>query len=92
MNKKGLIEAISWKVSLPDTEIEKVITSFTELITNELVKENSVSIKGFGTFEVRNRSERQGRNPSTGEIITSNAGKSPAFRASSVLKKNLNKK
>ena len=70
MNKKGLIEAISWKVSLPDAEIEKVITSFTEVITNELVKENSVSIKGFGTFEVRNRSERQGRNPATGETNT----------------------
>lgn len=92
MNKKELIEAISWKVSLPDAEIEKVITSFTELITSELVKENAVSIKGFGTFEVRNRSERQGRNPATGETITIKASKSPAFKASSVLKKNVNQK
>lgn len=90
MNKKGLIEAISWKVSLPDAEIEKVITSFTEVISNELEKENAVSIKGFGTFEVRNRSERQGRNPATGETITIKASKSPAFKASSLLKKSIN--
>lgn len=90
MNKKGLIEAISWKVSLPDAEIEKVITSFIEVISNELEKGNAVSIKGFGTFEVRNRSERQGRNPATGETITIKASKSPAFKASSLLKKSIN--
>ena len=51
----------------------------------------SVSLKGFGTFEVRSRSERTGRNPRTGETLVIPASKVPAFKVSSALKKAVNK-
>ena len=57
----------------------------------KLEKGDSVSLKGFGTFEVRSRSERTGRNPRTGETLVIPASKVPAFKVSSALKKAVNK-
>lgn len=91
MNKNELIEAIALSTEITKTDVDKVVTSLTEVITNELEKGDSVSLKGFGTFEVRSRSERTGRNPRTGETLVIPASKVPAFKVSSALKKAVNK-
>lgn len=91
MNKNELVEAIALSTEITKTDVDKVVTSLTEVITDELEKGDSVSLKGFGTFEVRSRSERTGRNPHTGETLVIPASKVPAFKVSSALKKAVNK-
>lgn len=91
MNKNELAEAIALSTEITKTDVDKVVTSLTEVITDELEKGDSVSLKGFGTFEVRSRSERTGRNPRTGETLVIPASKVPAFKVSSALKKAVNK-
>ena len=91
MNKNELVEAIALSTEITKTDVDKVVTSLTEVITDELEKGDSVSLKGFGTFEVRSRSERTGRNPRTGETLVIPASKLPAFKVSSALKKAVNK-
>ena len=91
MNKNKLVEAIALSTEITKTDVDKVVTSLTEVIADELEKGDSVSLKGFGTFEVRNRSERTGRNPRTGETLVIPASKVPAFKVSSALKKAVNK-
>ena len=76
---------------LPFWDVDKVITSFIEVVTDALVKGEKVSLKGFGNFEIRERGERTGRNPRTGETMTISASKAPAFKASSALKNAVNK-
>ena len=83
MNKTELVEAIASSTELTKTDVDKVVTA--------LVEGDKVSLKGFGNFEVRTRSERTGRNPRTGETMTIAASKAPAFKASSALKKAVNK-
>ena len=63
MTKNELVEAIASKTELTKTDVDKVITSFADVITDALVKGDKVSLKGFGNFEVRDRSARTGRNP-----------------------------
>ena len=91
MNKNELVEAIALSTEITKTDVDKVVTSLTEVITDELEKGDSVSLKGFGTFEVRSRSVRTGRNPRTGETLVIPASKVPAFKVSSALKKAVNK-
>lgn len=91
MNKNELVEAIALSTEITKTDVDKVVTSLTEVITDELEKGDSVSLKGFGTFEVRSRSERTGRNPRTGETLVIPASKVPAFKVSLALKKAVNK-
>ena len=91
MNKNELVETIALSTEITKTDVDKVVTSLTEVITDELEKGDSVSLKGFGTFEVRSRSERTGRNPRTGETLVIPASKVPAFKVSSALKKAVNK-
>ena len=81
MNKTELVEAIASSTELTKTDVDKVVTALVEVVTDALAKGDKVSLKGFGNFEVRTRSERTGRNPS----------KAPAFKASSALKKAVNK-
>ena len=90
MNKNELVEAIASNTELTKTDVDKIITSFADVITEALAKGDKVSIKGFGNFEVRTRSERTGRNPRTGETMTIAASKVPAFKSSSALKKAVN--
>ena len=52
------------------TDVDKVVTAFVDVVTEALVKGDKVSLKGFGNFEVRERGERTGRNPRTGETMT----------------------
>lgn len=90
MNKTKLVEAIATITELTKTDVDTVVIAFAEVITDELAKGEKVSLKGFGNFELRERSARTGRNPHTGETIEIKASKSPTFKASSALKKIVN--
>lgn len=86
MKKAELIDAISTKAELTKQDSKKAIDALFETISNTLAKEEKIQLLGFGTFEVRNRAERTGRNPQTGEEITIPASKVPAFKPGKELK------
>ncbi len=90
MNKTELVAAVAEKTLLSKKDSQKAVDALFETITEELVKEEKVTLVGFGTFEVRHRAERQGRNPATKETITIPASKSPAFKAGKALKDRVN--
>ena len=86
MNKTELISAMSEKSELTKVDTEKALKAFIDTVTEELKNDGKVQLVGFGTFEVTERAERNGRNPKTGEAITIPASKSPKFKASKALK------
>ena len=86
MNKTELISAMSEKSELTKVDTEKALKAFIDTVTDELKNGGKVQLVGFGTFEVTERAERQGRNPKTGEAITIPASKSPKFKAGKALK------
>lgn len=86
MNKTELIAAMAEKAEISKKDTEKVLTAFTNIVADTLVGGDKVAITSFGTFEVVERAERQGRNPATGEAITIAASKSPKFKSSKALK------
>ncbi len=86
MNKTELITGMAEKAEISKKEAEKALNAFTNIVADTLVDGDKVSITGFGTFEVVERVERQGRNPATGETITIAASKSPKFKAGKALK------
>ena len=71
MNKTELIAAVAEQAELSKKDAEKALKAFTDVIAAELVKGEKVQLVGFGTFEVSEREAREGRNPLTGEKITS---------------------
>ena len=89
MNKTELVEAIASSTELTKTDVDKVVTALVEVVTDALAKGDKVSLKGFGNFEVRTRSERTGRNPRTGETMTILSSKAPAFKSKFCIKKKL---
>jgi DNA-binding protein HU-beta len=91
MNKNELIEGISAKTGLSKADAGKGLAALTEIISEELQKGEAVSLIGFGTFEVRERSERTGRNPQTGKEMKIEASKAPAFKAGAALKAAVNR-
>lgn len=86
MNKEMLITAIAEKTDTTKIQSEKALTAFLDTVQEELAKGEKVQLVGFGTFEVTERAERQGRNPKTGQSITIAASKSPKFKAGKALK------
>ena len=86
MNRTELISAMSEKSELTKVDTEKALKAFIDTVTDELKNGGKVQLVGFGTFEVAERAERQGRNPKTGEAITIHASKSPKFKAGRSLK------
>ena len=86
MNRTELISAMSEKSELTKVDTEKALKAFIDTVTEELKNGGKVQLVGFGTFEVAERAERQGRNPKTGEAITIPASKSPKFKAGKALK------
>ncbi len=86
MNKTELITGMAEKAEISKKDAEKALNAFTNIVADTLVDGDKVSITGFGTFEVVERAERQGRNPATGETITITASKSPKFKAGKALK------
>lgn len=86
MNKTDLIAAMSENANMTKVDAEKALKAFIDTVTEELKNGGKVQLVGFGTFEVAERAERQGRNPKTGETITIPASKSPKFKAGRSLK------
>ena len=90
MNRTELISAMSEKSELTKVDTEKALKAFIDTVTEELKNGGKVQLVGFGTFEIAERAERQGRNPKTGEAITIPASKSPKFKAGRSLKDTIN--
>ncbi|MBD8847265.1 HU family DNA-binding protein [Priestia megaterium] len=86
MNKAELIDAVATKSDLTKQDSKKAVDALFETISNTLAKEEKIQLLGFGTFEVRERAERTGRNPQTGEEMTIPASKVPAFKPGKELK------
>lgn len=90
MNKTELINAISEKSSLTKTDASKALEGLIEAVKDALKKGEDVSLVGFGTFKLRSRAARTGRNPRTNEEIKIPASKVPAFSAGKALKDHVN--
>lgn len=90
MNKSELIESVASATNLSKKDTEATINATLEAITDTLVKGDKVVLVGFGTFEVRERAARMGRNPATKEEIQIPASKAPAFKAGKGLKDKVN--
>ncbi len=90
MNKNELITAIAQQTQLSKKDAEAAIKAFVDVVSEELKKGEKVQLVGFGTFEVSERGEREGRNPSTGEAMTIKASKTPKFKASKTFKDSVN--
>ena len=86
MNKTELIAAVAEKAGLSKKDAEAAITATVEAITGALAQEEKVQLVGFGSFEVKTRAERVGRNPETKETIQIPASKAPIFKAGKALK------
>lgn len=86
MNKTELITAISEKSGLSKKDSEKALSAAIDSITDALKAGDKVALIGFGTFEVKERAARTGRNPRTKEAITIPATKLPQFKAGKALK------
>ena len=91
MNKADLISVIAEKSGLTKKDSEKALNAFVDAVQQALVEGDRVQLVGFGTFEVRERSARKGRNPQTGEEIDIPAASVPAFKAGKALKEAINK-
>ncbi|GAB3379884.1 HU family DNA-binding protein [Azotobacter armeniacus] len=90
MNKAELIAAVADSADLPKTTATMVVDAFTTAITGALQQGENVALVGFGTFEVKERAAREGRNPQTGAAIQIAAAKLPGFKPGKGLKDALN--
>ena len=91
MNKSELIEKVANDAEISKPSANKVVSAVIDSITRSLQMGNPVTIVGFGTFLVRDRGARIGRNPRTGETLEIKASKVPAFKAGKALKDAINK-
>ena len=92
MNKSDLIAAIAAKTKKKKKGAEAAVNAFVDVVTESLAKGEKVQLVGFGSFEVRKRAARKGRNPQTKEEIKIPASKAPVFKAGKALKDLVNKK
>ena len=90
MNKTDLVNVVAAETELTKKDVEAVISATLDAVANALKEGDKVQLIGFGTFEVKEVAAREGRNPKTGEAITIEAAKKPAFSASKVLKDQVN--
>jgi DNA-binding protein HU-beta len=90
MNKSELIDAIADAAGLTKADAGRALDATTDAIAGALQQGKSVSLVGFGTFTVRHRAARTGRNPRTGETIQIKASNNPAFKAGKALKDAVN--
>ena len=86
MTKTDLINAVAEKAELTKKDADKAVAAVIDSITETLAKGEKVQLVGFGTFEIRERAERTGRNPRTKEAMTIPASKAPVFKASKAFK------
>ncbi len=92
MNKAELVAAVAAKTGETKKSAEEAVNAFVDVITESLTKGDKVQLVGFGSFEVRKRAARKGRNPQTKEEIKIPASKAPVFKAGKALKDLVNKK
>lgn len=90
MNKTDLVNAVAEQAELSKKDASRAVDAVFESITGALKEGNKVQLVGFGSFEVRERSARKGRNPQTGEEIEIPATKNPAFKPGKQLKEAVN--
>ncbi|WP_045225803.1 HU family DNA-binding protein [Methyloterricola oryzae] len=90
MNKAELIEAIADAANLTKADAGRALDGMVNAVTDALKKGDTVSLVGFGSFAVKERAERQGRNPQTGNSITIKAAKIPSFKPGKALKDAVN--
>ncbi|KAB8318203.1 HU family DNA-binding protein [Tolypothrix campylonemoides VB511288] len=90
MNKNDLISAVAEAAAISKADAGKAVDAVVSTITTSLKKGEPVTLVGFGTFEVRGRAAREGRNPKTGATIKIEASKAPAFKAGKALKDAVN--
>ena len=90
MNKTELIEAVAASADLPKASAGRAVDAVVEAITDALKNDDQVVLVGFGTFSVKERAARAGRNPQTGETIQIAAAKVPGFKAGKALKDAVN--
>ncbi len=91
MNKTELIEYVADKANLTKTQMQDALTALLETITQVVADGDKVTLIGFGTFEPKVRSAREGRNPKTGETIQIPAATVPTFSAGKAFREAVNK-
>lgn len=91
MNKSEIVAVVADELDVTRKDAERTVDKIFELITQALEDGDKVVISGFGSFEVRERAQREGKDPRTGETITIPAQKTPAFKAGKSLKDAVNK-
>ncbi|MDR0404529.1 MAG: HU family DNA-binding protein [Oscillospiraceae bacterium] len=89
MNKSDLIASVSTKSKLSRKDSEKAISAFIESVIEAVSKGEKVQLIGFGTFDIRQRAERKGRDPRTNKVITIKASKTPVFKAGKQFKESV---
>lgn len=90
MKKQELVAAISQEAEISKKDADRALTAAINAITKALADGDKIQLVGFGTFEVRERAARTGKNPRTGEMIDIAASKVPAFKAGKALKDAVN--
>ena len=90
MNKSELIDSLASAADLSKADASKALDGFIDVVTNAMKGGDQVTIVGFGTFLVRKRDARSGRNPRTGETIQIPASNVPSFKAGKALKDAVN--
>lgn len=90
MNKIELVASIAEKAAVSKKDAEKALAAFVDTVSGELKAGGKIQLVGFGTFEVRERAARTGKNPRTGEKIQIAASKNPVFKAGKALKDAIN--
>ncbi len=90
MNKNELVSAMATDTGLSKKDVESVLNSFVNVVSDELAKKEKVQLVGFGTFEARSRNAREGVNPQTKEKISIPASTIPAFKPGKALKDKVN--
>jgi len=90
MIKSKLIKYVSEKVGVTHEVAELAVNTIFDSMTEALVREESIEIRGFGSFKVRHYKERKGRNPKTGQIIDVSPKKRPFFKVGKELKERVN--
>jgi DNA-binding protein HU-beta len=86
MNKGELVDAVAAKANVTRKQADEIISAFLEAVTEAVANGEKVTLVGFGSFERRERSEREGRNPKTNEPMTIPATRVPAFSAGKAFK------
>ncbi len=90
MNKAELITEVANRMNMTKKDAEEAVNTVFDLIAETLAAKEKVVLSGFGTFEIKERQSRSGRNPQTGETILISGSQTPVFKASKQLKDHVN--